>query len=240
MNPLDNIKTFRKPLYKVEHYGKDKQEWLKHRGFGGSSVSALFGKNKYLNELDIYCSAVNPSDEKHDNQTSSTIHGKKAEKPICDIFALHHEEYEVIYPKDITMYRRIRKPFMTYTADALLIEKATHRKGIYEGKTRVIQNKQEADEWRDGILPEQYVIQVLQGLAVLNDYDFIELCVELIFVDYDTGKWKCSEIRSFHLEREQCKNAIKKVEKVQTDFHHNHIVKRIPPDLKIEIEIDEE
>ena len=224
-----------KKLYTVEHYGKDRQGWLAHRGFGGSSVSALFGKNKYQNALDIWCSAMNPSDEKNEKQTSSTLYGSRAEKPICDIFALHHEEYEVKYPKSIQMMRRTDKHYLTYTPDALLIEKATGRKGIYEGKTRIVQNKAETEEWRNGILPEQYVLQVLQGLVVLNDYDFVELCVELIFVNYDTGKYASSEIRSFHLERKDVLEAIKKVEQVETDFYEKHIVNKIPPDLKIEI-----
>ena len=223
--------------YQVEHYGKDKQEWLKHRGFGGSSVSALFGKNKYKNALDIYCASVNPTDEKKDKQTESTIYGSNAEKPIAEIFALHHDEYELQYPTDITLYRRKDKPYMTYTADAILIEKETKRMGIYEGKTRVVQSKAEADEWRAGILPQQYVLQVLQGLAVINDAKFVELCVELIFVNYDTGKYASSEIRSFRLDRKDVKNAIKKVEQVQTDFQNKHIETHIPPNLEIEIEI---
>ena len=229
-----------KKLYTVEHYKKDKQEWLKHRGFGGSGVSALFGKNKYKNALDLWCASVNPTEEKKDSQTANTIYGSNAEKPIAELFALHHPEYELKYPKDITMYRRKDKPYMTYTADALLIELATGRKGIYEGKTRVVQSKKETDEWRSGILPEQYVLQVLQGLAVLNDFDFIELCVELIFVNYDTGKYASSEIRSFHLERENVIDAIQRVEQVQTDFEENNIKLGIPPNLEIEIEIEEE
>ena len=223
--------------YQVEHYGKDKQEWLKHRGFGGSSVSALFGKNKYKNALDIYCSAVNPTGEKKDKDTASTIYGTQAEKPVAQLFALHHPEYELIYPDDITLYRRIDKPYMTYTADALLKEIETKRLGIYEGKTRVVQSKAEADEWRAGILPEQYVIQCLQGLAVINDAKFVVLHVELIFVDYDTGKYASSELRSFRVERNDVKSAVKKVEKIQTDFQENHIDKRIPPNLEIEIDL---
>lgn len=226
-----------KKLYKVEHYKKDRKDWLKNRGFGGSGVSALFGKNKYKNALDIWCSAVNPKDDIEDKQTANTEYGHKAEKPICDIFALHHPEYKVIYPKDIVMFRRKDKPYMTYTPDALLIEIATGRNGIYEGKTRVVQSKAEADEWRSGILPEQYVLQVLQGLAVKNDADFIELNVELQFINYDTGKYASSEIRSFHLERTQCLNAISKVEERQTDFHEYNIKQMIPPDLVIEVDL---
>ena len=228
-----------KKLYKLEHYGKDKQGWLAHRGIGGSSVSALYGKNKYKNALDIYCASVNPTEEKKDKDTPNTLHGKRVEKPVAEIFASHHPEYILKYPRDITMARRIDKPFMTYTPDALLIEVETGRKGIYEGKTRVVQNKKEADDWRAGILPQQYVLQVLQGLAVMNDYEFIELNVELVFINYDTGKYSHSELFSKKLERSKCEAQIQDVEKVQTDFEENHIQKQIPPDLEIEIEYEE-
>lgn len=229
-----------KKLYIVEHYHKDKQEWLKHRGFGGSSVSALFGKNKYKNALDIYCAAMNPTEEKQDKQTASTIYGSKAERPVAELFALHHPEYKLIYPKGITMYRRKDKPFMTYTADAILVELETGRKGIYEGKTRLVQSRADAEEWRNGNPPEQYVLQVLQGLAVLNDFDFVELNVELIFINYDTGKYSHSEIFSKRLERENVKEAIETIEQVETEFEENNIQQQIPPDLKIEIEYEEE
>ena len=227
-----------KKLYKVEHYGKNREDWLAHRGIGGSSVSAIFGKNPYMNALDIYCSAVNPSDEKKDKDTASTIYGKKAEELIARFFDNHLGDiYELRYPKSITQYRRKDKPFMTYTADAILIEKGTGRKGILEIKTHIVQSRADAENWRDGQIPENYTLQVFQGLAVLNDTDFVELCVELVFIDYDTGKWKASEIRHLHRERVDEAENISKVEEIETEFYKNHIEKQIPPNLKIKIEL---
>lgn len=226
-----------KKLYKVEHYGKDRQGWLANRGFGGSSVSAIFGKNPYMNALDIYCSAVNKSDEKNEKHNASTLYGTQAEELIVRFFAIHLKKYEVKYPKSITMYRRKDKHYLTYTADAILKEVETGRKGILEIKTHLVQSKADADEWRAGNIPQNYTLQVLQGMVVLNDVDFVELCVELIFIDYDTGEWKSSEIRHFHLEREQCVDMIKNVEEQETNFYEEHIVKQIPPNLEIKIEI---
>lgn len=226
-----------KRLYKVEYYGKDRQEWLKHRGFGGSSVSAIFGKNPYMNALDIYCSAVNKNDEKNEKQNASTIYGTQAEELIAKFFALHLKKYEVKYPKSITMYRRKDKPYLTYTADAILKELATGRKGILEIKTHLVQSKADADEWRQGNIPLNYTLQVLQGLVVLNDVDFIELVVELVFVNYDTGEWVSSELRHLHLERKQWQHKVVEVEEQETDFYIEHIEKEIPPDLEIKVEL---
>ena len=228
-----------KRAYKVERYGKDRQEWLKNRGFGGSSVSAIFGKNPYMNALDIYCSAFAKKDEKEDKDTVSTKYGKDAEELIAKFFAIHLNKYEVKYPKTITMYRRIKKPYLTYTADAILKEVATGRKGILEIKTHLVQSRADAEEWRAGNIPLNYTLQVLQGLVVINDADFIELCVELIFIDYDTGEWKASELRHLHLERNDYQKQVEAVEEQETLFHKEHIEKQIPPDLSITVELGE-
>jgi len=228
-----------KKLYKVEYYGKDRQEWLKHRGFGGSSVSAIFGKNPYMNKLDIYCSSVNKSEEKKEKHTASTQYGVEAEELVAKFFAIHLKKYEVSYPQEITMYRRVDKPFMTYTADGILKEVETGRKGILEIKTHLVQSKADADEWRAGNIPLNYTLQVLQGLAVINDAKFVEVCVELVFINYDTGEWQSSEIRHVKLERTKCRKQIKDVENEETKFYENHIKNMIPPNLEIKVEIGE-
>lgn len=219
--------------FKIEHYGRDKKKWLKNRGYGGSSISALFGCNPYMTMLDIYCSAVNKNNQKKDKQTKSTQYGKNVEQLMANLFALNYPQYKVEYPKDIVMYRRIDKPFMTYTPDGLLVEKETNRKGILEIKSHTIANKEDANEWANGKLPQNYYLQVLQGLAVITNREFVELYAILNFLDYDNGTIHHSEIRHYHLERNDRLGDIALVEKVQTDFEINHIQKRVPPDIEI-------
>lgn len=227
-----------KKLYTDEHYGNDRKGWLKNRGFGGSSISALFGNSPYMNALDIYCSAVNPQEEINDSETESTIYGKKVEPILAQLFQLNFgTKYKLTYPQEIIMYRRIDKPFMTYTADGLLKEIGDKkRKGFVEFKSRLVQNKEDADNWHSGKIPPNYINQVLQGFAVLNDTHFCELFAILNYLDYDTGLIYKSELLHFHLERKDVRKAVKKVEQVQTDFHREHIEKQIPPNLEIEIE----
>lgn len=227
-----------KKLYKIENYGKDRQEWLKNRGFGGSSISALFGKSKYMNALDIFCSAINPIvDEKNDKDTTSTIYGKKAESLIAQLFALNFgSKYKVSYPKTIKMARRIDKPYMTYTADGLLREIVVDkRKGGLEIKTHLVLNKKDAEEWKSGNLPQNYVLQLLQGFAVMNDLQFFELYAILNYPNYSEKVNYKSELLHFHIEREDVLEEIKVVEERQTDFQENNIEKRIPPNVEIKV-----
>ena len=227
-----------KKLYKIENYGKDRQEWLKNRGFGGSSISALFGKNKYMNALDIFCSAINPIvDEKSDKDTTSTIYGKKAESLIAQLFALNFgSKYKVSYPKTIKMARRIDKPYMTYTADGLLREIVVgKRKGGLEIKTHLVLNKKDAEEWKSGNLPQNYVLQLLQGFAVMNDLQFFELYAILNYPNYSEKVNYKSELLHFHIEREDVLEEIKIVEDRQTDFQEINIKTRTPPNVEIKV-----
>jgi len=227
-----------KKLYKIENYGSNRELWKSKRGFGGSSISALFGKSKYMNALDIFCSAIAPkTDEKNDKDTVSTLYGKNAESLIAKIFALNFGgKYKVSYPKTIKMARRIDKPYMTYTPDGLLKEVVENgRKGGLEIKTHLVANKQDAEEWKSGNLPENYVLQVLQGLAVMNDLQFFELYALLNYPNYSDKTNYKSELLHFHIEREDVEEEIEIVEDRQTDFQENNIEKRIPPNVEIKV-----
>ena len=226
-----------KKLYKIEHYGKNRQDWLKNRGFGGSSISALFGKSKYQNKLDIFCSSINPSAEKNDKDTISTQYGKNVESLLAQFFALNFgSKYKVSYSKTIRMARRIDKPYMTYTPDGLLKEiNVGGRKGGLEIKSHLVANKKDAEEWKSGNIPQSYVLQVLQGFAVMNDLQFFEIYAVLNYPNYQEKTNYKSELLHFHLEREDVVDAIEEVEATQTDFQVNNIEKMIPPNADIKV-----
>lgn len=222
--------------YTIEIYEKDdRQTWLSKRGFGGSSVSALLGKNKYQTALDIYCSAVNPSDHKNQNDTPNTIYGRKAEPILAKLFELNYPKYKLYYPEKIEMARRIDKPYITYTYDGLLEEVETARKGFIEFKTHEIQNKEDEAEWLSGNLPDQYYIQVLQGFVAMNDKDFCELFAILNKVNYDNGDITYSRLLHFHLDRSDVGVDITTIEDAQTDFEENNIKTFTPPNIHIEL-----
>ena len=225
-----------KKNYTIEKYSKDdRQTWLANRGFGGSSVSALLGKNKYQTALDIYCSAVNPSEHKNETVTANTIYGRNAEPILAKLFALNYPQFKITYPRKIEMARRKDKPYITYTYDGLLEEVATNRPGFVEFKTHEIQDSADEMAWIRGELPEQYYIQVLQGFVTMNDKEFCELFAILNKINYDTGAIMYSRLCHFHLERKDVEADINLVEETETNFQINHIDKLIPPNIHIDL-----
>lgn len=224
--------------YNFEYYNNTK-DWLKSRigSFGGSSVSALLRCNPYTDPIDIYCSALNPSDEISEKETPSTKYGHDAEPLLAKLFALNFPQYEVDYLENgkIRMARRKDRKILAYTPDALLKEIATGRLGFLEIKTHIVKDQEDYDMWANNQLPQNYYCQELQGFVVMNDREFCELYVILNWIDYETNSLYKSELRHYHLERENCKDDIKLLEKIEIDFQENNIEKRCPPDIVIKL-----
>ena len=171
-------------LYKSNNYCechifKTEEEWKNNRihGIGGSDASALVGKNKYKTNKDLWFEKngliVN------DISNEATEYGKKAEDPIRKLFALKHPEFDVQYMENCQLQSRL-KPYRTYSPDGLIYEKESGRKGIYEGKTTLIQNTAMYNEWKDGV-PMHYFIQTLHGMLVDDEIDFVVFYAELRF-----------------------------------------------------------
>lgn len=171
-------------LYKTNefyecHIFKNEEEWKKNRihGIGGSDASTLVGKNKYKTNKELWL-------EKHgliknDFSNSATEYGKAAEDPIRKLFALKHPEYDVQYVENCQLQSK-KKKYRTYSPDGLILDKTTGKKGLYEGKTSLIQNMNMYNEWKDGV-PMNYFIQTLHGLLVAHDVDFVVINAELRF-----------------------------------------------------------
>jgi putative phage-type endonuclease len=222
--------------YKKEIF-KTKEEWLKARGFGGSSASAILGKNPYMTELDLYRAIVSPKQTIRMNENESMLYGVQCEPLIRKLFILDFEEkYSVHTPRNNEMYRRIDKPYMTATLDGILTDKKTKEKGILEIKTHDIRNRKDEENWAQHI-PDNYYIQVLHYLSVMNDFTFGVIVAKLRFFDYfdnDGKKLLKTETRYYYINRndDQVKKDIEYLEKKETDFWENNIQKKVMPTLK--------
>lgn len=216
---------------------KTKDEWLKARGFGGSSASAIMGVNPYMSKLELYRAIVMPNDHPLVKENESMNYGTKCEPLIRKIFAYDFKEkYRVHTPKDNEMYRRVDKTYMTATLDGILTEKPNMRKGVLEIKTHDIRNKKDEQNWSEHI-PDNYYVQVLHYLLVMNDFEFAVLTAKLRFYDYfnaDGKKLLKTEIRYYYIDRhdEQVKRDLELLEKKETEFWENNIQKKIMPTLK--------
>ena len=108
-------------------------------------------------------------------------YGKKAEKPLIELFALDFPEYEVIFKDhESGEFDSIIHPeyeFLMASLDMELIEKATGRKGIGEIKTAVIDRHSDWEKW-DNQIPESYYCQCIHNMNVACA-DFFVLKVQL-------------------------------------------------------------
>lgn len=226
-----------KKLYKKEKY-KTRVEWLNNRGaFGGSSASAILGANPYLSKLDVYCAAVNPNinEKEDDKQTVSQKYGSDAESIIRELVKLNFaSKFRVQSPNGFTQYRRIDKPYMTGTLDGILTDLTSGEKWVLEIKTHIVQGRADYEEWQNHI-PQNYFIQGLHYLAVLNDYKGCMYACKLLWLNYETGLPEKEEIKYYELKREDFANDIEILENAETKFYENHIKKNIPPDIEIEL-----
>ena len=137
------------------------------------------------------------------------------------------------------MYCRLDKPWMTATLDGQLIHKISKKKFILEIKTHDIRNKKDDEMWQVTI-PVNYFIQVIHYLNVMNDYDGAILVARLRFFDYyneDGKKLLRTETRYYYIDRkdEEVQKQMIALEKVETKFWEENVLKRIPPKTTIKI-----
>lgn len=221
-------------MYKREIF-KTKEEWLAARGLGGSSASAILDKNPYMSKLELFKAIVYPSKHKLDWSNDSMAYGTKCEEIIRKLFKYDFPQYRVHSPKDREMYRRTDKPYMTATLDGIIREKKTGRKGVLEIKTHDIRNRADEENWSNHI-PENYYIQVLHYLLVMKDFDFAIIVGKLRFYDYFSPSGKKllkTEIRYQYIERSEVFKDLEYLEKKETEFWEENVLKKKIPPLKI-------
>ncbi len=223
-----------KKMYKREIY-PTKEEWLNNRGFGGSSASAILGKNPYMTIVDLYKRIVHGGPSKNDSNESMQ-YGTLCEPLMRKLFALDYKDkYKVKAPYKYEMYRRKDKPYLTATLDGRLTDLITGAKGIWECKTHDIRNKADDEMWQLG-LPDNYFIQCLHYLVVMNDCDFVILTAKLRYFDYyhESGKKLLYQKIIYHvIWRDDVKDQLDYLEKKETDFYENNVQKKIIPNYSI-------
>lgn len=221
----------------VKETFKTKEEWLKARGFGGSSASAILDMNPYMSKLELYRAIVMPHKHPIVKENEAMNYGTKCEPLIRKMFAYDFAQTHRIHtPKDNEMYRRVDKPYMTATLDGILTNKETKEKGILEIKTHDVRNRKDEENWSSQI-PNNYYIQVLHYLLVMNDFKYAILVGKLRFYDYyhaDGKKLLKTEVRYYYIDRndEQVKKDLEYLEKKETEFWENNIQKKIMPTLE--------
>lgn len=173
-------------------------EWhaARLKGIGASEASAIVGCNPYMSNQDLWKIKTGRKKAADISSSAHVQYGHAAEGPIRELFALDYPQFDVSYGGEFDMVRNPDYPFIFSTLDGRLIEKATGRRGVYEGKTTEILRSMQKEKWQDKI-PDNYYVQNLHQL-LSTGWDFVVLHAQLKRV-WD-GDIK-SERRSYFIER---------------------------------------
>lgn len=211
------------------HMYKDRDEWKSKRikGIGGSDASVLVGMNPWKDTNTLWKEKNGIIQAEDISNKDVVAYGTTAEEHLRNLFVLDYPNYEVQY-MDNTTLQSTKYPWMLYSPDGLLIEKSTGRKGVWECKTSLINNRTQKEKWNNRV-PDHYYIQVLHGLLVTG-FDFVALKAQLKEI------WKDGSVhldtRHYLIERDEVLEDLEwllKNEKYQWETYYEKGVE--PPTL---------
>lgn len=209
---------------------ESREKWLEMRknGIGGSDASSAVGLNKYRSNVQLWREKTGLESPEDISDKPAVAFGKNAEKHLREIYRLEHPENAVKY-SEFGMYFSEKQPFMFATLDGE-ITTADGQRGVLEIKTATIQNPLQWDEWADRI-PDGYYCQVLHQLACTG-FDFAEI---LAYIRYFADGGKRSQIRYYHVGRQQVSADIEWLEKREKIFWRSVEENKCPPLILPEI-----
>lgn len=144
---------------------QDRKAWLdaRRQGLGGSDAAVVLGISKWKSPWDLWLEktgqAVDAEDEDDEKRQNRLFFGSESEEMIAKWFTMKTGKKL----RKCGMLRSNEHPFMIADIDRLVVGE----NAIVEIKTTSAYN---ADEWKDGKVPPQYIIQGLHYMAV-GSYD---------------------------------------------------------------------
>lgn len=203
------------------------EEWLKARlsGIGASEASAVIGMNPYMTNLDLWLIKTGRKKAQDISSKPHVQYGHAAEAPLRELFALDYPQYEVTYGGEFDMVYNPEHPFIFATLDGRLVEKATGRHGIYEGKTTEILRSMQKEKWNDRI-PDNYYTQIVHQFFATG-WEFAVLNAQLKRVFNGDVR---TETRRYFIEREEVLEDIEYLKTAEIEFWNEYVLKdREPP-----------
>ena len=224
-----------KKNYKKQTF-KTRSEWLANRGIGGSDAAAILNLSKWITQDDIYNRLV-LNKEKEDIQNERMIEGTKAEDHIRALFELDNKVVVKCPPKKGNwIFKRTDYPLITCTPDGIF---TGHDGNLYGLEIKDIELIRSIDKnmWEYNELPQQYFIQCLQYLVVINDLKGVVLNAHLKYFKKEEENWVFDYAvdKSYWVLREDYSKEIEYLEKKEKDFIDNNINKRKRPKTIIKL-----
>ena len=203
-------------------------EWhaARLKGIGASEASAIIGCNPYMSNQDLWKIKTGRKTAPDISSNAHVAYGHAAEGPIRELFALDYPEFEVTYGGAFDMVLHPKYPWLFATLDGRLVEKATGRRGVYEGKTTEILRSIAKEKWRDGV-PQNYYVQNLHQLLATG-WDFVVLHAQLKRV-WD-GEIKSTR-QTYLIERHEVRNDLDFLLEKEIEFWEKYVQRDIMPPL---------
>ena len=191
----------------------NRETWFNNRNksIGASEISIILGYSNYKSTLQLWqekTGKIKTVDKRDDRKD----YGTEAEQYLRELFKLKHKNDLIVDYKPFRVYYNDENPFLTCTLDGEITRINDGKKGAYECKTVLIENKAMLDEWK-GKIPNGYFCQDLQQLYCTG-FDFVILNVEIRFPDHS------AEIREYEINRQNYENDIAFLVNKGKEFWH--------------------
>lgn len=137
---------------------------LRQRGIGSSEIAAVAGLSRFKNPIAVYYDKVSDIDEElekvEEEENEFMYWGKKLEGVVADEFAERNPDIEVVDTDEV--FQLVGLEWMLASPDRFLLC-PKRGQGILEIKTTSAYN---AEDWKDGQVPDEYILQVQHQMAV--------------------------------------------------------------------------
>ena len=198
------------------------QTWIGNRnqGIGGSEVSALFGCNPYITNVDLWKIKTNKIEPRTINKNLAT-YGHERELNIVNWFRNSHPDFITYYNKHNFIFNYYNKHYIIGTYDGIIKDK--NKRYILEIKTYQLSKFRK--KWGDTI-PQNYYLQVLYYLLI-SGFEKAYLIVEYYFGN------TILEPVEYVIERKEHLKELELIEKVVDKFWNYNVLQDIMPTLII-------
>jgi len=191
---------------KIPLIGLSREKWLKLRknGLGGSDAGAVCGLNPYRSAMQVYLDKT--SEDLPDEDNEAMRQGRDLEEYVAQRFM---EATGLKVRRSNFMYRDKEHPWMIADVDRLVVGEEA---GL-ECKTASAFSE---DKWKDGSIPEHYLLQCYHYMAVTGKRTWY-LAVVILGVGFQYRKlvWK--------------DDIIEKLTAVEEAFWNQHVDPKIMP-----------
>ncbi|MFA5656471.1 MAG: YqaJ viral recombinase family protein [Dysgonamonadaceae bacterium] len=217
---------------------KNNDEFLlvRSKGIGGSDASAIFGKNPYMTNYQLWQEKIDQTKKQRRVFSEEAVdYGHKAETLIREMFRLDYPQFDLYHNDEILVIKD--KPYIRgaldgeltvledYEMNGKMLKKGM--KGVWECKTALILAAMHKEKWEHDNIPINYLFQIIHYLLVTG-YDFAIMRAQLKRI------WQGKvtlDTRDYLFMREDFEEEIKYLEGGIDDFWNKYVIPKKEPPL---------